>query len=130
MRRPPAALSTVAIALCVSVGLGGCAGTKAAEPTAATVNFAPKTVLAVDEAGITSVPLEVIDGAVSLQAGNVIEVANTGTTERRVTGAGIDTGIMRPGDTTTVVVSKAGEVSVVDVYEPSHHLILRVAPRD
>lgn len=129
MRRPPHAPIVAAVGLVLSVALGGCAGTHAAEPTVATVNFGPKTVLDVDEAGITSTPIEVIDGAVALKAGNVIEVSNTGADEHRVTGPGVDTGIMKPGDTTTVVVTKAGDLPIVDLLHPDHHLVLRVAPR-
>jgi len=129
MRRPPHAPIVAAVGLVLSVALAACAGTRAAEPTVATVNFSPKTVLDVDEAGITSTPIEVIDGAVALRAGNVVEVNNTGAGEHRVTGPGVDTGILKPGDTTTVVVNKVGDLQIVDLFHPDHQLVLRVAPR-
>jgi len=129
MRQPPLAPIVAALGAVLALGLAGCAGTRAAEPTAATVNFSPKTVFDVSEAGITSTPIEVIDGAVALKAGNVVEVSNTGAGEHRVTGPGIDTGILKPGDTTTVVVTKVGDLQIVDLFDPEHHLVLRVAPR-
>lgn len=98
--------------------LTSCAGDRDAEPTVASVDFTPRLVLVVSPDG-----LEVEEGdrpgasldPPSVPAGSVVEVRNDAPDERRVvSGSTIDTGVMQPGDTTTVVLAAEGDVELRD----------------
>jgi hypothetical protein len=102
------------------------------EPTLPTVDFAPSATLTVTPDAIGCALFRVTTGPdCSVPAGSVVEVANEGADNRRVVADGIfDTGILRPGDTTTVVVTDVGTFEVYDDAEPEHTLELVVTPRD
>jgi hypothetical protein len=81
------------------------------EPTLPTVDFRPKLVLVVDDAGVRAEAGERTDPAVHtdppvVPSGSVIEVRNGGTRDHRLRGdTAFDTGIMRMGEQTTVVLT-------------------------
>jgi len=99
---------------------GACAGDHRAEPTIPSVNFAPLLVVSVTADGLTvergEQDADVSLDPPSLPAGSVVEVRNADSEDHRITaGTTIDTGIMHPGDTTTVVITTEGDVEVRDV---------------
>jgi hypothetical protein len=102
------------------------------EPTLPTVDFAPSAILTVTPDAIGCALLRVTTGPdCSVPAGSVVEVANEGADDRRVVADGIfDTGMLRPGDTTTVVVTEVGTFEVYDDAAPEHTVELVVTPRD
>jgi hypothetical protein len=127
------ALTAIAVVL-VSV-FTACAGDRSPEPTVATVDFTPRLVVSVDDAGFhieatgTSRPSVDRDHPV-VPAGTVIEIRNTGTGPRRVVARStLDTGVMESGDTTTVVLDEAAELELRDV-DDGNTLVVTVEPRD
>lgn len=131
LRRAAAGLGGVAILL----GAAACTGSAGRQPTVASVDFAPKLVVEVDDDGIGFVAGRRADAAVStdpasVPSGSVVEVVNTGAGEHRLqAGKAFDTGQLRPGDRTTVVLVDDGEVLITDRAAPDHTARLRVTPR-
>lgn len=124
-------LSTVAL-----VALVGCGTARTSEPGVADVDFTPKAIVSVDEAEVTIGPRP-DDDASSFPKGTVIEIHNTGSANHRVQGTRqapgngdettgtrediiYDTGIMFPGNSTTVVLSITGEITFRDFDTVDH----------
>jgi hypothetical protein len=114
--------------------LAGCSGDRKPEPTIATVDFTPRVAVSVDERGFR---VESVDSSTAsidpeqpvVSAGTVVEIRNVGTDARRVVaGTKIDTGVMEPGDTTTVVLSEAADLELRDV-DSGLTLAVTVEPR-
>jgi hypothetical protein len=111
----------------------GC-GDRDPEPTVASVDFTPRAVVTVDESALriegTDAATAPIDGDDPvLTAGTVVEIRNVGTDAHRiVAGTVIDTGVMEPGDATTVVLANEGDLEVRDL-DSGRTLTLTVEPR-
>jgi hypothetical protein len=110
----------VVVVLGLPVLAAACAGDHPAAPTIGSVDFTPRLVLQVDEQGfevdrgVTDDPVVTADPP-SAPEGTVIEIRNGGSTDHRVTDGGtLDTGILRPGDTTTVVLTAEGDLDLHD----------------
>lgn len=130
-RRPP--LTIAAIALTIGALTAGCASDQDAEPTIASVDFTPRLVVLARDDALAVEPGPRDDGVVldppSVPAGSVIEVRNAGNEDHRITaGTTIDTGVMRPGDSTTVVMATAGDVVLRDV-DSGDTLVITVTAR-
>ncbi len=100
--------------------VASCAGDHQAEPTIASVDFTPRLVVSVDDGGFSVTrgdtdKAEVTADPPSAPAGTVIEIRNVGTSDHRVTNdSTVDTGIMQPGDSTTVVLTTEGDLELQD----------------
>lgn len=111
--------STLLLIVMFMLVAASCAGDHEAEPTIPSVNFTPRLVVLVDADGFTVEAGERSDGTEmdppSVPAGSVIELRNADNTDHRITaGTTIDTGVMRPGDSTTVVMTTEGETELRD----------------
>lgn len=97
-----------------------CAGDHPAEPTIGSIDFTPRLVLEVHDQGFEVSRGDTDDPAVtadppSAPEGTVIEIRNAGSTDHRVSdGSTVDTGILQPGDTTTVVLTTQGDLDLRD----------------
>lgn len=107
-------------------GVVACGGEPESGPTLPTVDFTPKLVLTVDEATITAAPGPRADDRVrtdppTVPSGSVIEIVNGDDRDHRLQAPGLfDTGIMRPGETTTAVVTNTTDAdTTVSVTDPS-----------
>lgn len=111
-----------------------CAGDHPAEPTIGSVNFTPRLIVTVDDGGFDVARGDAANPAVTddppaAPEGTVIEIRNDGTRDHRVTaGTAIDTGIMQPGDSTTVVLTAEGDLELHDA-ESGATLTISVTPR-
>jgi hypothetical protein len=122
----------------VGVGLvpvvASCAGDHRAEPTIESVNFTPKLVVSVDDRGFTVAKGESDNSSItanpaSAPQGTVIEIRNAGAVDHRVTNdAAVDTGVMQPGDSTTVVLTTEGDLELHDAASGAT-LTISVTPR-
>ncbi len=131
LRRVITAAVIVAVLAAVTTTAVAC-GDPVEEPTLPTVDFSPSAVLTVTPDGIGCALVRVTTGPdCAVPAGSVVEVVNEGADDRRVVADGIfDTGILRPGDTTTVVVTEVGTFRVYDDATPEQTLELVVTARD
>jgi hypothetical protein len=124
----------VAVVLGLAVGAVACSGDHRAEPTLGSVNFTPRLVVSVDDSGFEVARGETDNASItadpaSAPAGTVIEIRNAGSTDRRVTNnATIDTGVMQPGDSTTVVLTTEGDLELHDA-ESNAELTIAVTAR-
>jgi hypothetical protein len=96
-----------------------CSGDHAAEPTVPSVEFEPRLVVVIGPDELSVEAGERSDGVSldppSVPAGSVIAVRNADIDDHRiVAGTTIDTGVMRPGDTTTLVMTTEGEIELTD----------------
>jgi hypothetical protein len=99
--------------------LTGCAGDREAEPTIPSVDFTPRLVVVVSADGLSVERGERFHDAQldppSVPSGSVVEVRNDDSGDHRITaGSAVDTGVMRSGDTTTVVLTNEGETELRD----------------
>jgi hypothetical protein len=114
--------------------VASCGGDHQAEPTLASVNFTAKLVVSVDETGFAVTKGETDNPAITAEPasapeGTVIEIRNAGSVDRRVTDeAAIDTGVMQPGDSTTVVLTTPGDLELHDAASGAT-LTINVTPR-
>jgi hypothetical protein len=86
----------------------------------ASLNFESKATIVVDDAGIRPALTEA-------RVGQAITVTNGGTTDHGLTSETIDTGTLRPGESTTVFLTATGTVVVRDRFEPTHTARIEVA---
>lgn len=97
--------------------LAGCGDPKPSSPTPADlakIDFTPDHTLTVDEDGFHPPTLVV-------RAGDVLLLVNEGTGLHSFTAeTRFDTGRMHPGDETTLVLSKPGEIPYSDLENPNH----------
>jgi hypothetical protein len=111
-----------------------CGGDHDAEPTIPSVDFTPRLVVVVTGAdGLAVEPGGRPEGTqlspASVPSGSVIEVRNEDSRDHRITaGTTIDTGVMRPGDNTTVVMTTEGDTELRD-RETGATLVITVTPR-
>lgn len=110
----------VVLVVGLSTVVAACAGDHPAEPTISTVPFTPRLVVTVDDSGFAVARGQTDDPSISADpptapTGTVIEVRNGGSGDHRVTNGGaIDTGVLQPGDTTTVVLRDVGDLELRD----------------
>jgi hypothetical protein len=112
-----------------------CAGDQDAEPTIPSVDFSPRLVLVATadglqvEAGERSEDVSVDPPEVPV--GSVVEVRNADTENHRITaGTTIDTGVLEPGDTTTLVMTTEGDLDVREVVSGDALMITVTARTD
>jgi hypothetical protein len=109
----------------MAVILAGCASgaTTPGPNDGASLDFdKPVATIVVDDAGIQPQRLDVrVDDAVT--------VVNRGTKDHGLTSKTIDTGTMRPGETTTVFFTETGTIDVADRADASHTARIEVAPK-
>ena len=63
------------------------------------------------------------------RVGEAVTVTNRGTKDRGLTSDTIDTGTMRPGESTTVCLTEEETVEVYDRIDPSHRARIEVSPK-
>lgn len=122
-------VAAVLVTLTLAVIVGSCGGEPASGPTLPSVDFSPKLVIELDEQ-IRFVPGPREDPAVttdpaSVPGGTVVEVRNDGDRPQRLQGGRggttFDTGTLRPGERTTVVLTNdtgADTVVTLSTTEP------------
>lgn len=131
--------TTVIIAFLIGLLTTGCIGSAPREPTLPSINFAPKLVIELrdNKLNFKRGPRE--DPAVSIDppsapGGSVMEVANLdGRDHRLQAGSTFDTGTLRPGERTTIVlVNDTAEdkvVEITDAADPANRATITVTPR-
>ncbi|MEY2452255.1 MAG: hypothetical protein QOD92_1829 [Acidimicrobiaceae bacterium] len=85
----------------------------------ASLDFTSKHTIVVDENGITP-------ETTSARVGDAITVTNRGTQDHGLTSDNIDTGTLRPGESTTVFLTETGTIDLRDRAEPSHRASISV----
>jgi hypothetical protein len=137
--------------------VAGCGEDQTGQPGVAEVDFTPRLIVTVDDGGMRATvgPKGEGDQAVSadparLPAGSVIEVRFEGSGEHRVVGhlwapgearpdlndrevatpsPLLDTGVQRPGDDVTVVVSDPGTLELTEHGDDDPELRVEITPR-
>jgi hypothetical protein len=120
---------TLALICCLTAA---CGEDRAREPSVPEVDFTPVLVVTVDDdtirvdsgprqlAGVSLEPLQA-------PAGSVVEFRNDGDEEQRVVGNDgivIDTGVLLPGEATTVVLADADEIALREFNRPDDVILL------
>lgn len=114
----------------VSLPVAACDDGATREPTLPTIDFTPVATVMATPQGLSCV-LQAVTTACEVPAGSVIEVRNLGPGERRLqAGDAFDTGIMLPGESTTVALGdEPATLEVRDVLDPTIKLEMAVLPR-
>jgi plastocyanin len=86
----------------------------------ASLNFDTKATIVVDDAAVTP-------SVTKAKVGDAISVTNRGTKDHGLTSDKIETGTLRPGESTTVFLTEAGTVELHDRATPSHTARIEVA---
>ena len=79
----------------------------------ASLNFDPKATITLDDNGIAP-------NVTTVHAGDAISVVNKGTQDHGLTSDSIDTGTLRPGESSVVYVTSLDSIDVHDRADPSH----------
>jgi hypothetical protein len=66
--------------------------------------------------------------AITVTVGDVLTVTNRGTKDHGLTSDSIETGTLRPGESTTVLFTEAGIIDAYDRADPSHTARIEVLP--
>jgi len=124
------------------VGAGSaCSGSTPAGPSLPSVNFSPAVLVEIREDGLHLAKGPRDDRDVLLEpptvgSGTVSEITNATTSAQRLQGDGgktFDTGILQPGDRTTVVFTNSTSdpvtIAVSDPNDPAIHASIVVRPR-
>jgi hypothetical protein len=133
-------LAATVVAAAIGVAsLSGCAGDEPLQPTLPTVNFAPKLIIEIHEHRLAFVKGPRADDAVStgdptVPTGTVIEIVNTGPGDHRLQGDTVfDTGILRAGERTTVVLTNdttsAKRITITDPGDAAVQGTITVNPK-
>jgi plastocyanin len=103
--------------------LVGCASgpAKPGPNDGASLNFDIKATIVVDDGAITP-------AVMNAKVGDAISVTNRGTKDHGLTSDKIETGTLRPGESTTVFLTEAGTVELHDRADASHTARIEVAP--
>jgi hypothetical protein len=119
--------TTVMTLAVLGLAMTACGGAPASEPTLGTVDFSSRVVFEIHdhELRVTPGPRAGVDPTASplvLPSGSVVDVVNDTTTDQRLQGnAGkiFDTGIMRPTERTTIVVTNTTSTdTMVTITDP------------
>ena len=133
-------MAGVAIAALCLAATVGCVGSAPTEPTLPSVNFTPRVIVEVTDGAVAIKAGPQGDSAVrfdpaSVPSGTVSEMINRGTRDHRLQGNAakiFDTGTMRPGEKTTVVLKNATPddltVAVTDPLDVSARATIIVRP--
>jgi hypothetical protein len=134
------AIVLVLSAVALAVG-SACAGSTPAEPTLPSVNFSPKVLIEIRPDGLHYAKgpredRELLLDPPTFGSGTVSEITNATTTDQRLQGDNgkvFDTGILRPGDKTTVVFTNSTAeqvtVAVTDTRDPTIKGTIVVRPK-
>ena len=103
------------IAILVALVAMGCSsGTHTPGRTdGASLNFDPKATITLDDNGISP-------KITTVHRGDAISVTNAGTKDHGLTSDSIDTGTLRPGESTVVYVTSPDTIDVHDRADPTH----------
>jgi hypothetical protein len=131
----------LAIAVLLAAAAASCSAPSSTEPSIGTVNLAPKLVIDITDGGLRfrTGPRE--DPAVRIDpptvgSGTVVEIANTTNRDHRLQGNDgtvFDTGLLRPGEKTTVVFTNATStdltVTITDPLDAATNATIVVRPK-
>jgi plastocyanin len=111
--------------LVAAIGLStGCEHEGAAVPgpsDGASLDFTSRATVTIDDNGITP-------NSVRVQVGDAITVVNEGNRDHGVTSGSIDTGTLRPGESTVVFLTTSETVDAHDRDNPDRKLEIVVTP--
>jgi hypothetical protein len=114
------------IAVAAVLIAGGCSEHTPREPGAAdgsSLNFAPVATVTVDASGIHP-------GTLQVKVGDAITIVNNNTVPDGITsgkGASIDTGVLRPGESTTAYFTEVDNIDIASRADPTHTGKIEVA---
>lgn len=130
---------TVILAFLIGLLATACVGSAPREPTLPSINFAPKLVIELrdNKLNFTRGPREdpeVNTDPPSAPGGSVMEVANLdGRDHRLQAGSTFDTGTIRPGERTMIVLvndtTDDKVVEIADAADPANKATLTIKPR-
>ena len=140
--RSSRSLAALAVVAAIAItGLNGC-GDATPQPTLSTVNFTPKVIVTVSDGHLVISKGPRDDAAVALSgpteaavpAGTVIEVVNDGPGSHRLQGDIVfDTGILRRGERTTIVLTNDGtadkRLAITDPGDGAVQGVITVRPK-
>ncbi|HEX4820264.1 MAG TPA: hypothetical protein VFV00_08660 [Acidimicrobiales bacterium] len=86
------------------------------------LDFGITQTITLDDAGIHP---NVINGRV----GQAVSVTNHGTKDHTLSSDSLDTGTVRPGETTTVYFSETATIGAHDRTDPTHTATIKIEPR-
>ncbi len=110
------------IAILLAFLVGCASGTTTPGPhDGASLDFDSKATIVVDDSGIHP-------DRVQVRAGEAVTVTNRGSKDHGLTSSTIETGTLRPGESTTVFLTAAGTVELHDRTDSAHVAHLDVAP--
>ena len=111
----------LAAAAAVSVLACGChhGSTTPGPNDGASLDFTSRATVTIDDAGIRP-------GSLQEHVGDAVTVTNAGTHDHGLTSDTIDTGTLRPGESTVVYFSAAGRIDAHDRTDPTHTLTIEV----
>ena len=120
-----AALGVVALAVLIVMALTGRIEPRPSSPTPEDLraDLSPDHTITVDEDGYEPARLDVRSGDVVLLVNQGRELHSFTAAER------FDTGRMRPGDETTLVLTEPGEIPYRDLEDPDHEATLTIRER-
>ena len=115
-------LAAIALFLAASLLGAGCHhGADVPGPSdGARLDFTTKAEVKIDDNGITPSSLH-------LHVGDAITVANQGTRDHGLTGKAIDTGTLRPSESTVLYLTAAGKIDAYDRDAPDHKIEIDVS---
>jgi hypothetical protein len=118
-----AALTALVVASCTS------GPSKPGPNDGASLDFNAKSTFVIDDTGIRPDPSQNRPGvAITVTVGDALLVTNRGTKDHGLTSDSIDTGTLRPGESTTVFFTEPGTIDVHDRADPSHKARIEVVP--
>ena len=115
----------VAAVAAMGLLLAGCGPAEPSTPTPEDlrqIDLSPDHTISVDETGFDPAELEIVSGEVVLLVNEGDELHSFTADER------FDTGRMRPGDKTTLVLTEPGEVPYQDLENPDAEGVLTILP--
>jgi hypothetical protein len=107
---------------CVAVLVSACSSgeQKPGRGDGASLDFGVKATIVVDDQGITP-------PATTARVGEAITVTNHGTRDHGLTSDTIETGTLRPGESTTVFLTATGTIDLRDRDDPAHEARIEVS---
>lgn len=95
----------------------------------ASLSFLSVATFVIDDTGIRPDLSQHRPGiAITVAVGDTLTVTNLGTRDHGLTSDSIDTGTLRPGESTTVYFTEAGTIEAHDRFDPSHTARIDVSP--
>jgi len=136
-------LTTLILLVTAAPLIAGCSTGPPREPTVASVNFTPKVILEVNDDGFVwrsgpntnpGVTVPADNNPPTVEQGTVMDIRNTGRGDHWVqAGKSFDTGTIKPGQSTLVVLSESVTepkvIEVTDKSAPGHITSLTLLPR-